>query len=206
MPSVARKIAYVALITALGIVLNFLSFSAGIFGRASFVYLFANLAGIILGPWLGFASAAIADLIPAIFWPQGPWMPLLTLSQGLMALIPGLVFRYAKWKHFHVKLLVSTLASFLVATLGVGAWGQVPIITFFTKAMSWGETLGISSPYLMLVIYKAATQPFWIAVNYGLTAVIYQPTQVFLRRQSERLRASAQVPTAKAQRPPEQRP
>ena len=183
MSTISRKIAYVALFTALGVVLNFLSFSVPPFGRASFVYFFCTFAGIVLGPWLGFASATMADLIPAIFFPQGPWMPLLTLSQGLMGLIPGLVFRYVRWKSFTLKLIVSSLASFLICTLGVGAAGSVPLLeSFFKTAIRWGEELGIRSPYLMIVIYKAATQPFWIVINGLITAAVYNPVRSYLAR------------------------
>ncbi len=176
----AKKIAYVAMFTAFGVVVNLLSFSVPPFGRASFVYLFSNIAGIVLGPWLGFASGICADLLPALVAPQGDWMPLITLSNGLMCLIPGLVFRYIPWKSFTLKLILSSVISFVVCTLGVGAWGSVPLLyLFFKSAVSLGEQYGITSPYLMIAFYKLLTQPFWIVLNCVLTSFVYLPIRKF---------------------------
>ncbi len=176
----AKKIAYVAMFTAFGVVVNLLSFSVPPFGRASFVYLFSNIAGIVLGPWLGFASGICADLLPALVAPQGPWMPLITLSNGLMCMIPGLVFRYIPWKSFTAKLALSAAISLVVCTLGVGAWGSVPLLNiYFPSAVALGEKYGITSPYLMLAFSKLLTQPFWIVVNCLLTSLVYVPIRKF---------------------------
>ena len=176
----AKKIAYVAMFTAFGVVVNLLSFSVPPFGRASFVYMFSNIAGIVLGPWLGLAAGLCADFLPAIVVPQGDWMPVITLSNGLMCMIPGLVFRYIPWKSFTLKLILSSAISFVVCTLGVGAWGSVPLLyIFFKSAVSLGEQYGITSPYLMIAFYKLLTQPFWIVLNCVLTSLVYVPIRKF---------------------------
>ena len=187
MQSAARKIAYVAMFTAFGVVVNLLSFSVPPFGRASFVDLFSNIAGIVLGPWLGFAAGICADLLPAIVAPQGPWMPLITLSNGLMCLIPGLVFRYIGWKSFSAKLALSAVLSLIVCTLGVGAWGSVPLLElYYPSAVALGEKYGITSPFLMIAFSKLLTQPFWIVVNAVLTVLVYLPIRKFSVQKTRR--------------------
>ena len=176
MQSISKKIAYVAMFTAFGIVTNLLSFQVPPFGRASFVYFYSNIAGIVLGPWLGFVSGVCADFLPAIIAPQGPWMPLITISNGLMCLIPGMVFRYVKWKSFTLKLLLATVLSFLICTLGVGAYGSVPVLhMFYPSAVKLGEQYGITSPYLMIALSKLIKQPIWVGINFLLTGIAYVP-------------------------------
>ena len=100
MRSKTQRIADMAIFIALGVVLNLCSFqSFGTYlGRISLVYLFCYLSGFILGPWQGFAVAFIADLIPGLLLPQGPYSVLIGLSNSLMAMIAGLYNRYTNWR------------------------------------------------------------------------------------------------------------
>ena len=88
-------ITFTAVFAALGIAMNLLSSfmpRVDTFGRISLVYAFCFLTGCVLGPYLGAGVAAIADFLPAIIFSEGPWMPLITLSNAVMALIAGLFY------------------------------------------------------------------------------------------------------------------
>lgn len=100
-------ITFTAVFAALGIAMNLLSSfmpRVDTFGRISLVYAFCFLTGCVLGPYLGAGVAAIADFLPAIIFPEGPWMPLITLSNAVMALIAGLFYKYLPTKSVAVKI------------------------------------------------------------------------------------------------------
>ena len=172
----ARKIADMAIFTAIGVVLNIMSFSSyGFFGRMSLVYAYCYIVGILYGPLLGASIAILADLIPALVLPQGPFNIFLNLGTGLMAFIVGFCVHYKKreWKiHFNARFAIGIILSFLLVTLGINAYGETMMFNIYpyTFAKTMGASLGITSPYLMLVLAKAIQQPFWVIMN---TAIVY---------------------------------
>lgn len=95
-------ISAMALFVALGIVLNIFSIQlVGFGGRASFVYGFLYLSGILFGPIYGFAVGAISDILGHIIAPQGAYIWQITVSNGLVAAITGLIFAIrikGKWQ------------------------------------------------------------------------------------------------------------
>ncbi len=191
MRSKTQRIADMAIFVALGVVLNLCSFpSFGTYlGRISLVYLFCYLSGFILGPWQGFAVAFIADLIPGLVFPQGPYSVIIGLSNAVMAMIAGLFNRYTSWKTIY-KLLATMGACFVVCTLGLTALGEttsifiIPIGDYeaaslyslypYTLAkVVIGEGWGVSEPYLQMMLSKMISQPLWIVLNGLLTYLVY---------------------------------
>ena len=191
MRSKTQRIADMAIFIALGVVLNLCSFqSAGTYlGRFSLVYLFCYLSGFVLGPWQGLTVAVIADLIPGLLMPQGPYSVLIGLSNGVMAMIAGLYNRYTDWKIIF-KLLATIGPSFVVCTLCLTPLGEttsifiIPIGDYeaaslysmypYTLAkVIIGEGWGVSTPFLQMLISKAISQPLWIAINGIVTYVLY---------------------------------
>lgn len=200
MRSRTQKIADMAIFIALGVVLNLCSFqSFGTYlGRISMVYLFCYLSGFILGPWQGFAVAFIADLIPGIFFPTGPYSIMISVSNATMALIAGCYGRYTDWKIIH-KLLATVGTSFVICTLTLTVIGEVnslliiPVGEYeaaslysmypYTLAkVIIGEGWGVKEPYFQMLLAKAIQQPFWIVLNSILTYIIYARLQPVLRR------------------------
>lgn len=191
MRSKTQRIADMAIFIALGVVINLCSFqSSGTYlGRFSLVYLFTYLSGFILGPWQGFAVALIADLIPGLLMPQGPYSVIIGLSNGLMAMIAGLYNRYTDWKTIF-KLLATMATAFVVCTLGLTALGEttsifiIPIGDYEASSLYAlypytlakvviGEGWGVSSPYLQMMLSKMISQPLWIFINGAITYIVY---------------------------------
>ena len=200
MRSRTQKIADMAIFIALGVVLNLCSFqSFGTYlGRISLVYLFCYLSGFILGPWQGFAVAFIADLIPGIFFPTGPYSIIISVSNATMALIAGCYGRYTDWKVVW-KLLATAATSFAVCTLTLTVIGEVnslliiPVGEYeaaslysmypYTLAkVIIGEGWGVKEPYFQMMLAKAIQQPLWIVLNSLVTYVIYARLQPILKR------------------------
>lgn len=191
MRSKTQRIADMAIFIALGVVINLCSFqSSGTYlGRFSLVYLFTYLSGFILGPWQGFAVALIADLIPGLLMPQGPYSVIIGLSNGLMAMIAGLYNRYTDWKTIF-KLLATMATAFVVCTLGLTPLGEttsifiIPIGDYEASSLYAlypytlakvviGEGWGVSSPYLQMMLSKMISQPLWIFINGAITYIVY---------------------------------
>lgn len=200
MRSRTQKIADMAIFIALGVVLNLCSFqSFGTYlGRISLVYLFCYLSGYILGPWQGFVVAYVADLIPGIFFPTGPYSVMISVSNATMALIAGCYGRYTNWKVIY-KLLATVITSFVVCTLTLTVIGEVNSVLIipvgeyeaaslysmypYTLAkVIIGAGWGVKEPYFQMLLAKAIQQPLWIVLNSVVTYVIYSRLQPILRR------------------------
>ena len=117
----AKNIAYLALITAISVIMNALTLTVPGSGIAiSFTYIPNFLAGYFFGPGAGFIVGVLGDILGCIIWPKGAWLPLLTLSAGLMGAIPGLV-RYLPVKaRWHV--LISYVATYIVCSAGLNTF------------------------------------------------------------------------------------
>lgn len=181
----AKKIADMAIFITIGVVLNIVSFPLyGNLGQMSFVYAFSYIVGILFGPWIGFGIASLADLIPALLLPQGPWMPLITLSVGMMALIMGLAFKLPKL-NFLLKMVIGVFSAYLLCTSVLTPLGEVPLFYIwpYTFAKTIGASLGIKSPFLQISLAKMIQQPFWILLNSGLTfGICYKLKDVIKQR------------------------
>ena len=117
----AKKVAYLALIAAISVIMNTLTLTVPGSGIAiSFTYIPNFLAGFFFGPAAGFIVGVIGDVLGCIIWPKGAWLPLLTLSAGLMGAIPGLV-RYLplseKW-----LIVIAFVATYVVCSAGINTF------------------------------------------------------------------------------------
>jgi ECF transporter S component (folate family) len=214
----------VAVFVAIGFLLNaYFSYQVPGLGRVSLVYAFLYLSGMIFGPVYGFGIAFLADLLGWIIAPQGPYVVLIGISNGLTASITGAVFMlkikndtykdmfiaaltllclfvmtsvfyhrsmdnayrtiiiavagtllvFGLYKtisfkttteegedkpQWLLKLILSAIIAFPVATLGLSAWALV--------------ILGIFPTYQAAVFAYTLSQPFWIGLNVFLVALI----------------------------------
>lgn len=82
--------------------------------RISFAQTPIILAGVILGPIWGFAVGVIADVTGFMITPMGAFLPGITLSSGLIGLIPGLISKYVFKKNLTVVILFSVLIDMLI--------------------------------------------------------------------------------------------
>lgn len=170
----AKKIADLAILLAIGIIANIVSFNTGTFlGRFSFVYGIAYISGILHGPLAGMCVTMLADLIPALIFPQGAWMPLITLGVGCISLIVGICNKYIPLK-FHWRLMIGVIAAFLLSTCLITAYGEVPLfyIMGYALAKSIGAATGIESPFVLISLAKMISQPLWIVINSVSVAIV----------------------------------
>lgn len=93
-----RQITVCALLAALGAVLGMMSLplpavSAGGYSlKIGITVLPVILAAVLYGPAYGGMVGAITDLLPALLFPKGPFMPWFTIIGALFGVIPGLFF------------------------------------------------------------------------------------------------------------------
>lgn len=191
-------ITFCALFAAVGVALNLLSSAmprVDTFGRISLVYAFCFLAGIMLGPYLGGATAALADFLPAIIFPEGPWMPLITLSNGVMAMLAGLLYKKINSDKISVKLTMIAICSFVFCTLGLTAAGESLLYNMGMQAYYPTTTMLVNAGlplYLANVVRKACTQWFWLLLNTLLTFFILKSgslVKYFNRKKAQMQRA-----------------
>ena len=102
-----RRLVFGALLTALAVVLkSFLSIPVSMFGGLikdiNFSASIVMYAGIALGPVYGAIVGALTDILCTIIRPMGAYMPLFTLTNALMGILPALFFlkqhRHTFWK------------------------------------------------------------------------------------------------------------
>jgi len=93
-----RKLAVCALLAALGAVLGATSLplpavsAAGYSLKIGITVLPVILAAVLYGPVYGGMVGCIADLLPALLFPKGPFVPWFTIVGALFGVIPGLFF------------------------------------------------------------------------------------------------------------------
>ena len=185
-------ITFTAVFAALGIAMNLLSSfmpRVDTFGRISLVYAFCFLTGCVLGPYLGAGVAAIADFLPAIIFPEGPWMPLITLSNAVMALIAGLFYKYLPTKSVAVKISLAAVVTFVVCTLGLTTLGEALLYDMGMQAYYPTTTALVNSGmsvYVATLVRKAVVQWFWLLLNTVVAILILKCPAVvrFFRRKS----------------------
>lgn len=118
----SHKISYIAITTALMVVVNMLEVKLG--GVQFSLTIFVScLAGIFLGAIAGFGACFIGDLVGFFIHPMGEYSPWIGIATGLMAFFIGaiLLLPYAK-KIYPVYLALGCVLIFLFCTCGITTW------------------------------------------------------------------------------------
>ena len=110
-----------AMLTALGVVLGgLLSIPAMPFGsytlKIGFGVLPVIIAGVLYGPGYGAIVGALCDLLQALIFPKGAYMPWFTVVGIFFGLVPGLFFM-KKQKPTFVRLLAAVAAGQLFGSV-----------------------------------------------------------------------------------------
>ena len=121
--SPSRKIAYIAVMTAFVVIANMFfefKFADTQFSLTIFI---SALAGILIGPYFGFAACFLGDLVGFLYHSAGfMYMPWIGISMGLTALIAGFVVNglpsKKKW-FLYVKLAIVCLSTFFLCTVAI---------------------------------------------------------------------------------------
>ena len=85
----SHKVAYIALVTALLVVINALEIKLGGV-QFSLTIFTAAFAGLLLGGGAGFAACFVGDLLGFLWHPFGEYSPWIGIATGLMALFVGI--------------------------------------------------------------------------------------------------------------------
>ena len=165
--STARKIAYIAVMTALSVACNmFFEIKLGDV-QFSFTFAVSALIGLLIGGGVGFVACFIGDLLGFLSNTGGfAYMPWIGLSSGTVALISGIVFHLFtsnKTWVLYVKIAIISILSFLICTVGINTvslWALYSQTDYFTYLTTRLFVLGgiynsIVNYFLLFVIIPA---------------------------------------------------
>lgn len=154
---------YTAVLVAIAVIANIFDIpvSGGTI-KLSLSYIPCFVAGMFLGPMAGLLTGLLGDVIGLMINPQGPWIPLITLSSALLGFIPGLVFKLKRIPE-PIKLAISLMLCFFVCTMGFNTMG-IYFMYIAGKKGFWVYWTG-----------RIATQSIVVAVNAGILFLIYYP-------------------------------
>lgn len=136
-----KVICHTAMFTAISAVCNVCTLFVGP-GNSfalSFTYVPDFFAGALFGPFAGFLTGFLGDLIGCLAAPKGALNPIILLASGLMGFIPGVVFRHVKNGEANfcvLRTIISVLAVLCVCS-GLNTLG---LYLFYFKGA--GNTLG----------------------------------------------------------------
>jgi len=148
-----------ATMLAIGVVLNILSFSfPGFGGRASFVYMFMYLSGILFGPIFGFVVSFLADGIGHMLSPQGIYSPFIGMGNGLTATIVALIFKLRfsnkAYKDMLLGLFVFVCIATIMSTYYFGPFyeGGTPITNSYGVVTGYTSGRGLHNGARVIII------------------------------------------------------
>lgn len=120
--SATHKIAYIAAITALCVLVNTLEIKLTV-AQFSFTIFFSAFAGVVLGGGAGFCACFLGDMLGFFIHPMGEYSPWIGISTGLMAFFAAVVLYCSKQpkKNIYLKLSLACILIFVVCTSGITA-------------------------------------------------------------------------------------
>lgn len=124
--SASKKIAYIALFTAISTVSNMI-LEARIFDvQFSLTITVSFWSGVFLGPVFGFCSGVLSDFIGYVVNSWGQlYMPWVGISTGGFAVISGLLFlkKSEKPSAAYIKAIIFSVSSLLICTVAINSTG-----------------------------------------------------------------------------------
>lgn len=156
------RLCTIALLSALSIVFN--AFAINIFNdiSLSFTYLISFVSGVFLGPIEGFAVGVIGDVLGCIIAPKGPYAPTVTISSGLLGVLPWVAFWLFRKFPTVVKIIISFALTFLICSVLI-------------NTTTWYIMYNSKADYLTYLITRNATQIIIVAINCVLMCILYTP-------------------------------
>ena len=117
-----RTLCETALLIALEVVLTRICSVNTLLTKIGLGFVPMALCGMLFGPWWAAAAYALADIIGAVLFPVGPYMPLFTLTAALMGMCYGLLLHRKNLKFFP-HIVCATVVYAVVLSWGVNtAW------------------------------------------------------------------------------------
>lgn len=138
-----RKIAYIAVMTALLVVANmFFEFKLAE-TQFSFTLVLSALAGVLIGPIFGFCACFLGDLVGFFYHSAGyAYLPWIGIAMGLTAAIAGLIVNGLPEKEgwfLYVKIAIVCVLTFLICTVAINTtafWLLYSKVDFWTYLIS----------------------------------------------------------------------
>lgn len=157
----SHKVAYIAVMTALTVVVNALEIKFGGI-QFSLTIFIAAFAGLYLGAVSGFCCCFLGDMIGFFIHPFGEYSPWIGIATGLMAFLIALCLLLPKAKKYlSFYLILGCLAIFIVCTCGITT---LYLNKVWYKSMTYRECL---------VMRLFAQGQVWNSVvNSALTVVV----------------------------------
>lgn len=149
------KVVLSGILIALSIVLTrLLSINIDQYIRISFGFVPIILAGILVGPYFGFAVGALADLLGCLLFGVPPY-PLITLTSALVGLLSWLIYRMSgRIKEWARILLTVTLIQIICTILLQTLWLSMLLGQGYMVLMPWRAVIGAASiPVYTILIY-----------------------------------------------------
>ena len=160
-----RKLVFLSLLTALGIVLTrFLSLRLPLFGvegiRIGIGSLPMIFAGMVFGPVAGGIVGAVTDLVGFWISPMGAYMPHFTFTAFLTGFIPGFLMKYIfRDKRTLTYILISIAVGQIITS--------IILVTYFIHIL-----FGV--PYRPLLIPRLIGQPITILIYTYLIKILFK--------------------------------
>lgn len=158
--SPAHRIAYIAVVTALNIVANFVEIKF-LDTQFSFTIVLSLLSGVALGSLAGFASGLIGDLLGVLLrgWMYMPWVG---FSTATFALLGGVFVEFLPLRFkggLQIRMAIACILSFAVCTIAINSTG----FYFYNNAMGFSSAI---VDYASKHFGSGVT--YWIYVAYRL--------------------------------------
>ncbi len=169
-----RRAAYLAILIALAIVLKLFGIDLPA-GKVSLFYIPCYLAGAFFGPFVGFTTGALGDLIGFIIKGGTP-NPIITLGNGIMGFIVGVAFRIFPKLKPEIRLIIGVYISMLVCTLGINTLG-LAVMYGSPSVTRWQNYL---AQLAHGAIPRVLFQPIVITVNLIITTGLYYVLRKYL--------------------------
>ena len=139
----SQKIAYTAVITAFVVVANMfleIKLAETQFSLTIFV---SAIAGILIGPLLGFAACFLGDLVGFLYHSNGfAYLPWIGISLGAIAFLSGLIVGGVRSRtnwFLYVKLAIVCVLTFLLCTIAINTtafWLLYSKVDYWTYLVS----------------------------------------------------------------------
>lgn len=181
--SQGKKIAALAIFTALSVVTNMFLEIRILDIQFSLTIFFSAVTGVFLGPLAGFCTCVLGDFIGYVFNSWGQlYMPWVGVSTGLFSLIAGLLLPKKNGESYpklYFKLALYALISFFICTVAVNSLG----FYFYNYTVGFGQAFkefaennfGGNSYFFVYLIYRLFFKgQIWNSVaNYALLFVFF---------------------------------
>lgn len=164
-----KKITMIAMFAAISVVMNLFTIITGVkYFAISFAYIPAFVSGALLGPFAGFLTAFLGDLIAGFVRPLGPYNPIIGIASGLLGFIPGIIFKYLKTNDY-VKLGLSALLCLVICTAGLNT---VALYLMYGAGKTYWAYLSLRLPFQLAVV----------VINLSAMVVIWKPLRLLERK------------------------